>query len=121
MVIEHYLEAIIPYIAGVLEAVGVFIITLAAIKGLYIFIKNGFNFGDEHVAVDLAKGMSLSLSFLLAGEILHTILTKTIEGLIVLVGIAGLRVGLHYVLHWEIKSACKVYFYEEEEKAVKNM
>lgn len=105
MIFEHLLEVIVPYIARAVEIVGVIIIFLGAVKGLYLFIKNGFNFGDTKVAVELTKAMSLSLSFLLAGEILHSILTRTIEGLIVLLGVAGLRVGLHFVLHWELKEA----------------
>ncbi len=117
MIFEHFLEIIVPYIAGALEAVGVFIIALAGIKGIYLFIKNNFNFGDEKIAIELAKAMSLSLSFLLAGEILHSILTRTIEGLIVLVGIAALRVGLHFALHWELKEA---EAHKEEKKLAKN-
>lgn len=105
MIFEHLLEVIVPYIARAVEIVGVIIIFLGAVKGLYLFIKNGFNFGDTKVAVELTKAMSLSLSFLLAAEILHSILTRTIEGLIVLFGVAGLRVGLHFVLHWELKEA----------------
>lgn len=105
MFFEHLLETIVPYISGAIETVGVIIIFLGAIKSLYIFIKNGFDLGDKEAAVTLAKAMSMSLSFLLAGEILHTLLTRTIEDLIVIVGIAGLRVGLHFVLHWELKEA----------------
>ena len=102
-----FLHVVIPYIAGALEVVGVGIIALAGIKGLYLFIKGGFNFGDKVVPIELAKAMSLSLSFLLAAEILLTILVSTIEGLIVLVGIAGLRVGLHFVLHWDLEGSGK--------------
>ncbi|NLK42852.1 MAG: hypothetical protein GX300_00455 [Tissierellia bacterium] len=36
MIFEHFLEIIVPYIAGALEAVGVFIIALAGIKGIYL-------------------------------------------------------------------------------------
>lgn len=118
MIIEHLLEVIIPFFAGILEAVGVFVIVLGALKGIYLFVKNGFNFGDQKIAVEMARAMSLSLSFLLAGEILHSILTRTIEGLIVLVGIASLRVGLHFALHWEIKEGCKEDF---DKKVAKNI
>jgi len=118
LIFEHLLETIVPYISGAIETVGVIIIFLGAIKSLYIFIKNGFDLGDKEAAVTLTKAMSMSLSFLLAGEILHTLLTRTIEDLIVIVGIAGLRVGLHFVLHWEIKVTDEGH--EEEKKLAKN-
>ena len=50
----------------------------------------------------------MSLGFLLAGEITQSIITKTIPNLIVLAGIAALRVGLTFVLHWEINEYEKV-------------
>ena len=60
MIIEHFLEMIIPYITGSLESIGVFIITIAALRGIFQFVKNGFDFKDDDVAIDFAKAMSLS-------------------------------------------------------------
>ena len=105
MIIEHYLGIIIPYIAGALEAVGVFIIALAGVKALILFIKAGFNFGDEHTAVELAQAMSLSLSFKLAAEILKTVTVHSMDEFKVLAAVAALRVALHFVLYWELKVA----------------
>ena len=96
---------IIPYIAGTLEAIGVFIIALAGIKALILFIKSGFNFGDQHTAIVLTKAMSLSLSFKLAAEILKTVTIHSMEEFKVLAAVAGLRVALHFVLYWELKVA----------------
>ena len=108
----------IPYIAGVLETIGVIIIVVGALKGIYLFVKNGFKFDNVSVAIEMAGAMSLSLSFLLAGEILHSILTRTIEGLIILAGIAAVRVALHFVLHWEIKEGSRELGLHEEDKEV---
>lgn len=121
MIIEHYLGIIIPYIAGSLEAVGVFIIALAGAKGLFLFIKNGFNFGDEKVAIELAKAMSLSLGFKLAAEILKTVTVHTMEEFKVLAAVAVLRVALHFVLHWEIKVANATEEHEHKEQKVENI
>lgn len=70
----------------------------------------------------MAKALSLALSFLLAAEILHSILTKSVQGVIVLLGIAALRVGLHFVLHWELKQAeCHHHdHHKQDEKLAKN-
>jgi len=105
VIIEHYLGIIIPYIAGALETVGVFIIALAGVKSFYLFVKAGFNFGDENVAVELAKAMSLSLSFKLAAEILKTVTVHSMDEFKVLAAVAALRVALHFVLYWELKVA----------------
>lgn len=103
MIIHELLEFIIPYITGSLEAVGVFIITLAGIRGVFRFIKNSFNVNDEDVSIDFAKAMSLSLEFKLAAEIIKTVVIRNLDEFIILASVAVLRVILSFVLHWELK------------------
>lgn len=105
--LESVLHSLIPIIVSILNLVGVFIIVLAGVKGTYLFIKSGFDFGNKIIPIELAKAMSLSLSFLLASEILLTVVVQSIEELIVLLGVAGLRVGLHFVLYWDLKQSEK--------------
>lgn len=107
MIIHHFLELVIPYITGSLEAIGVFIITVAGIRGIVRFIKNSFNFSDDDVAIDFAKAMSLSLEFKLAAEIIKTVVIRTLDEFIILAAVAILRVVLTFVLHWELKSGAK--------------
>lgn len=59
-------------------------------------------FHNHLVSLTMAEGMNMSLGFLLAAELSLSIVTKTIPNLIVLGGIAAIRVGLTFVLHWEI-------------------
>ena len=105
MIIEHYLDIIIPYMSGALELIGVFIISLAGIKSFYLFIKVSFNVKDKNVAIELAEAMSLGLSFKLAAEILKTVTVHSMDDFKVLAAVAVLRVALHFVLYWEIKVA----------------
>ena len=107
MIIHELLEVIIPYITGALEAIGVFIITLGGIRGVFRFIKNSFNFQDEDVSIDFAKAMSLSLEFKLAAEIIKTVVIRNLDEFIILAAVAILRVVLTFVLHWELKYAAK--------------
>lgn len=107
MIIHHYLELIIPYITGSLESIGVFIITLSAIRGIVQFVRNSFNFKDDGVAIDFAKAMSLSLEFKLAAEIIKTVVIRTLDEFIILAAVAILRVVLTFVLHWELKHGTK--------------
>jgi len=105
---------IIPYITGSLESIGVFIITIAALRGIFQFIKNGFNFKDDDVAIDFAKAMALSLEFKLAAEIIKTVVIRTIDEFIILAAVAILRVVLTFVLHWELKSGAKTIEHSEK-------
>jgi|LSQX01.1.fsa_nt_gb uncharacterized membrane protein len=103
MIIEDLLHSVVPYVAAVLNSVGLLIIIYASIKALGLFIKNQFDYGDVAVGLELAKGMALSLNFLLAGEIIHTIIIDDLIGYVIVAGIALLRVGLHFVINLEIK------------------
>nr|WP_246565901.1 DUF1622 domain-containing protein [Tissierella carlieri] len=108
------MEKIIPYITGSLESIGVFIITIAALRGIFQFIKNGFDFRDDDVAIDFAKAMALSLEFKLAAEIIKTVVIRTIDEFIILAAVAILRVVLTFVLHWELKSGAKTIEHAEK-------
>lgn len=107
MLIEHLLEAIIPYITGSLELIGVAIIAMSSIRGLFKLFKNGFNFKEDDIGIELAKAMTLSLEFKLAGEIVKTVVIRTLDEFIILACVAILRVVLSFVLHWELTSGTK--------------
>lgn len=107
MIVKNYLELFIPYITSILEFIGVTIITIAAVRGVIKFFKNGFDFKDDYVAIDFAKAMSLSLEFKLAAEIIKTVVIRTLDEFIILASVAILRVVLSFVLHWELKSGAK--------------
>lgn len=107
MAIEIFLEKTIPYITGILETIGVFIIVFASLKTFIKFIKNKFDFNDESLKIELAKGLALSLEFKLAAEILKTVIIRTLDEFIILSAVVVLRVVLTFVIHWEIKTGLK--------------
>lgn len=107
MIIEHLMEMIVPYITGSLELIGVAIISIAAVRGVFQFFQNGFNFRGDDVSIDFAKAMALSLEFKLAAEIIKTVVIRTLDEFIILASVATLRVVLSFVLHWELKSGAK--------------
>lgn len=124
----NIIETLVHYVAYVMEIIGIIIIIISGAKALYIFVKDGFKFNNMNVSLTIAEGLSMSLGFLLAAEIVLSILIKTIPNLVVLVGIAALRVGLTFVLHWEITQYEKVLdqdhpkgaYYEQQLTAKKN-
>ncbi|MDY0235936.1 MAG: DUF1622 domain-containing protein [Gudongella sp.] len=123
MIIEHLLEFIVPYISSSLEFIGVLIIAIAAIRGVFKFFQNGFNFRGDDVSIDFAKAMALSLEFKLAAEIIKTVVIRTLDEFFILAAVAILRVVLTFVLHWELTSGAKnidSYCEDPEELALKS-
>lgn len=100
---EYFLETLIHWVAYIMEIIGVGIIILCGIRALLVFAKGKFDFANPRVSLMLAEGMNISLGFLLAAEIVLSIVVKTVPNLIILIGIAVLRVALTFVLHWEVK------------------
>lgn len=105
MLIEEFLIEVIPYITGILELIGVFIIVLGSCRSFIKLIKTKFDLGDEELKIEFAKALALSLEFKLAAEILKTVVVRTIDEFIILSAVVALRVVITFVLHWEIKSS----------------
>ena len=99
--LNKILETLVYYTAYTMEIVGIAIIVASGVKALYYFVKGKMRFHNHLVSLTMAEGMNMSLG-LLAAELSLSIVTKTIPNLIVLGGIAAIRVGLTFVLHWEI-------------------
>ena len=96
--IDHYL----PYIIYMLEIMGIIIIIGTSIKAFVIYVKGVFSgqIQDELIKMDFAKGLGMSLEFLLSAEVLKTIIVHTKDELIVLGVIMGLRIIVTFLPHW---------------------
>ena len=103
-ILEHYIEVIVMYVISMLELIGIFIIGYSGIRGFLSYLKEKLKFKDTLVKIELAKGLALGLEFKLGGEILRTILVRTMDEIKVLAAIIVLRLILTYVIHWEISS-----------------
>ncbi|KAB3528893.1 DUF1622 domain-containing protein [Alkaliphilus serpentinus] len=102
--IEDYIQLIVVYTIYVLELIGIFIIGYSAVRGFYNYIKEKLKFNDTCIKIEIAKGLALGLEFKLGGEVLRTILVRTMDEIKVLAAIIVLRVILTFVIHWEISS-----------------
>lgn len=102
--IEHYIDELVIYTIYVLEVIGIFIIGYSSLRGFYNYIRNKLKFNDTCIKIEIAKGLALGLEFKLGGEILRTILVRTMTEIKVLAAIIVLRVVLTFVIHWEISS-----------------
>lgn len=100
---EHYFSIFVLYVVHFLEIMGVLVIVSGAVKAFYVFVRSGFDPGASNIKLDLAKALALSLEFKLGGEILRTVITKTLDEMLILAFIIALRVVLTFVIHYEIK------------------
>ena len=68
LIIEDVLIAIVPYIIHLMESMGVFVIVYSAIKAFLQYARNLFDFSDDSIKIELAKGLALALEFKLGAE-----------------------------------------------------
>ena len=80
------------------ETVGIAILIITAVKCFIKYFRK-----DEQIRLELAQGIALALEFKLGGEVLHTVIAREWEDLLILGGIIALRGVLTLLLHWEIK------------------
>lgn len=104
MAIELFLGEIVPYIAGILEAVGVVVIIIASCKAIIKLISCKVNFYSENIRIEFSMGLALALEFKLGAEILKTVIVRSLEEFFVLAAVTILRMIISFVIHWEVKS-----------------
>ena len=101
--LEEVLTLIIDHMIPILELMGVFIVAVGAVSGFYKYIRSGFRSDNEDLKLGFAETLALALEFKMGGEILKTVITRTIDEMYVLAAIIVLRAILTFVIHWEIK------------------
>lgn len=99
---EYIIHNIIPVLYLGLELIGAAIIVIGSLKALVLLIKNGFDFRNEDLIVELASSLSLALEFILAAEILQTLVVSDLQQLLLLGVLLILRIIITFVLHWEL-------------------
>ena len=102
---ENALVQITQYGILILEVVGVAIILVTAVRCLIAGIKR-----NQIVPLMLGKGIALALEFMLASEVLRTVVSPETKDLIAVGATVLLRGAMTVLIHWESKS-------EEEHEA----
>ncbi len=109
-VLEHLLHYVVEAAIVCFELMGVLVIVLTGLRGIWGFFKK-----DSHLRLNLVMGMALGLEFTLGSEILHTIVARGFAEIATVAAIVVLRVALTILIHWEIKAEKA----EEEEELTK--
>lgn len=95
--------------AGFIGFTGVLIMCYGTIKGIFSFVvfsRRKYELITE-IRIDVAKHLSLGLEFLVGKDIIETIIRPTLDQLLVLAFIIGIRTVLAFILSWEMRSAVK--------------
>jgi len=102
---------ILEYISIGIGIVGIFIVLWGVIVGLVEFIRAQLaHFGRqkkslplEKIRIDLGRYLLLGLEFLIAADIIRTIVKPSLEEVAVLVAIVAIRTVISYFLNKEIE------------------
>ena len=103
LLLEEVMHHVVIFAKLLFEFVGIGVVVWTGIKSLVKYLRK-----DHDTGLYLSNGLCMSLSFLMIGEILRTIIAPDLKEIAVIGGIIVLRVALSVMLHWEM---------HEEEKA----
>lgn len=81
-----------------MEGIGILVLIIAGIESTIGYIRK-----NPHSGLNLAKGISTALTFMLGGEVLGTIIATSWNNILMLGAIVVLRVTINFVLLWEIE------------------
>lgn len=101
--LEHLFENYLPIAIHLLELMGVIIILIGSLKAFYKYIFSLFKKEKCPIRYEFANAMAMGLEFKLAGEILKSVLAKSIEELFFIGGLTLLRGLLTLIIHYEMK------------------
>ena len=94
--IEEIFHSIVTYAILVLEAVGVIILLVYAVRALLALARSTKQ--SKHL---LSQGITTALSFLLGGEVLKTIVAPDWRSIGMTCAILLMRAAVTLLLHWE--------------------
>ena len=101
--LNFIIESTLPYVIAILEIIGILVVTWSSIVAFYRYIQNAFLKKQTDIQTTLSRGLVVGLEFVMAAEILKTILIQSLEEIYILGGIIVLRIALSLLIHFENK------------------
>ncbi len=97
--LTEYFEIFAQISITLLEFFGVVVLVIGALKAIVNYFRK-----NNHLRLNLAQAIALSLEFKLGGEILRTSVVRDWSELGILGAIILLRAAMTLLIHWEIKN-----------------
>jgi uncharacterized membrane protein len=118
---ENVINNLFFWITWFFELVGALIIIVGAVACIIKYIRSVIQNKQVPLKMLLANQLALGLEFMLAAEILKTVITtnRNKDELVMLAAIVLLRAALSVLIHWELKNEEKRE--EVKEKAIKKL
>lgn len=119
MLIEELNETLLPSAVALAEAMGIVVVVCSLLKGFWEYVMNALFHKHYNLQMDLPNGLATALSFMMAAEILKTIVVSHFQDLLTLGAIILLRMALTLMIHFETKGrhASEAALEEEEAEA----
>ncbi len=96
--LERILSIVSETTIMVFEYIGVAVMIAAAVKAVW----DGFH-RNPYLRIRLGTEMATSLQFLMGGEILRTVVTHDLKGVLEIGALVIIRMALAFLLHWETR------------------
>ena len=107
-ILETFLANLVSVLAVCIELIGIAVLVFGAAKSLIKLLNR------QDVKLDLARSITLSLEFLMCGEVLKTVTAHHLCELYILGAIVILRAAMTLLLHWEMKNEEQEMILEEK-------
>lgn len=102
--LEELFNKYLPILINILESMGIIVVVIGAISAFYRYIKSTFFNINYPIKYTFANDLAMGLEFKLAGEILKTVLIRSIDELLIIAAVSLLRGFLSLLIYWEMKN-----------------
>ena len=103
---EAFVRAVSPWLVHIVEACSVLVIVYGVVRAVNAsilgLVRDPSKLPTTRIRLDLGQSLSLALEFLLAADILETMISPTLEQVGILGAVAVIRTFLNYFLGREI-------------------
>ena len=96
--LEHIFRVVVEYGILLFETVGVVILLVSAVKALICLARS-----QSQSKLEMARGITTALSFLLGSEVLKTIVAPDWRDIGMTCAVLLMRAGMAVLIHWEGK------------------
>ncbi len=104
-VFEQAFHLAIGYVVPLVEACGALVVVMGVARAIWRYLKSYLQHDPLHVAslrLQLGQSMVMGLEFQVAADILRTALRPTVNDMVLLAALIGVRTVLNYLLEREL-------------------
>ena len=100
---HNIINMVVPVAVEIIECIGILILLVGVGKALYFMIKGLITKTNTKWALKLSTSMANALPFLMASEILETVIVKDASGLLRIAAVIVMRTIFVVLIHYEAK------------------